>query len=209
MREHDFIELKFPIYFGVKKEREVNGQSTEVEPFVEQWRVFDVSTQTFLLPKNPFSKQVHLGLRIEGQSEIRGGASSTEPDPIRIYRALQILNRFDKFNPEPHFDLVVAYEAAGHNYPLSHHHFVRDKISGIIGEESLHEILQMIPTNLMAVIENLHKQRVIINGETLGRDIRRGLIESNLLYQRVISETGKRRKNAKRFYRNLWNGVAS
>jgi len=151
---------------------------------------------------------IYLGLRIPGEEDrIHCGANST-PDPIRLFRALQIISRFERFSltkgAQPHSDLHDTYDAAGHSFPLQRHHYVRDKISSIIGEQSLEEVLQMVPANLVAVINNLHKQKIKINGETLAREVRRGTVEMNPLYENVLRNTRKRAIQDKRFREKFW-----
>ncbi|TSC86047.1 MAG: hypothetical protein G01um10147_985 [Microgenomates group bacterium Gr01-1014_7] len=216
MPERKFVPVKFPLYLSESREVEVSGNLKVVQPFVEQWRIFDIPSQTFFLPTSKFSKQVHLGLRIECEEDIISGGDPNRPDPIRLYRALQFLNRIDRFpiehdqkvvlGPNLHLDLADAYDAAGHSYPLAHHHYVTNRIKAFVGDETFQEVLRMVPPNLMAVIENLRHQKVTIDGETLVREVSRGTLDSNTLYEKIISETKRRkwqdRKFRERFRRN-------
>lgn len=200
MPERKFVPIKLPLYISEPRQLEVDGNLRSVQSFVEQWRLFDVLSQTFQFPK------VYLGLRIEDELDIT--SERDRADPIRLYRALQFLNRFDSLpvNPDDkipltarlHSDLAVAYNAAGHSHPLSHYHYVTSIIKTLIGDEDFQEVRQMIPENLMAVIENLRGQRVAIDGETLTREVGRGHLETNPLYDKIISETIKHRQQDKK-----------
>lgn len=217
MAERDnFVPIKFPLFLGEAREREVNGKLAMVQPFVELRRIFDIQNQAYAFPKSKFSKQVYLGLKLDGAKDIFGAGDPNEPDPIRLYRALQILNRLDTFPitrdqntplvANLYRDIRDTYGAAGRNFPLSHHRYVRDRIRAVMGEESFQKVLQMIPLNLMEVTENLHKLKVKINGETLKREINRERIETNPLYEEVITETRKRReRERKSTERYLWS----
>lgn len=206
MSERDFVSIRFPLYPGESGERKVDGNLTVVEPFVEQVRFFQVPAQDFL-PLGTLNPQIRLGIRLPELGLEYGANTPREADPIRLYRALKILGRFDTFSTTPvhllHTDLRDAYAAAGHNYPLRFHHHVRDRVTSIIGQEALGEILQMIPPNLMVVVANLHKSKVHISGKTLQREIAKGHIESNPLYERVIQETKRRRRIEKQLARRI------
>ncbi len=188
MPNPDIVTIKFPLYLVEKGQRDFKGGAAMVEPFAELHKYFKVSSQTFIPRTKP---QVYLGLRVnkEGQDQIE--IITTENDPIRLYRALNIVTLFDRFD-DPHQDLRDADAAAGFNIPLRFHHYVRNRVKGIIGNGAFEEVLQAVPPNLQQVIENLRRNRVQIEGRTLQREIRKGQIESNPLYERVIQEAKQR-----------------
>ena len=214
----NFVPIKFPLYIVEAGEREVDGNLTMVQPFVELWRVFDISTQKFFHPESKFckavGKQIHLGLRIQDQEDIIAGSGANYPDPVRLYRALQILNRIDRFplSQDDHITLTnrlyldagEAYSATGYSSPLRHHRYLRNRFKSFIGEGPLQEAIHMNPPNLLAVVENLYRQKVTINGETLEREIRRERIETNPLYEEVISKTRLRKKRDRKSAEGFW-----
>ncbi len=209
-----FTVVKLPLYISKPREVEVGGNIRTVQPFVERRRIFNIESQTFILSEGKSIGQVYLGLRVEGEEDILGAGDPNRPDPIQLYRAIQFLNRFDRFplNQDPriplvanlHHDLADTYAAAGYSYPLTYHHYVTNLVRVFIGDQAFQEARQMVPENLMAVVENLRRQKVVIDGETLSREVNRGRIETNPLYEKVISETKRQRLQDKKFRQRFW-----
>ena len=204
MPERDIVNIKFPLYLGEKREREVRGEMTLTEPFVEMWKYFRVSTQQMLKVR----PRVYLGLRMADQSEYVAVTPLASPDPIRLYRALKILDRFSVIH-DPTNQATEAFEGAGFNYPLNRHHGIQSKFRNLMGNEGYSEILQAIPPNLQHVVENLRKNRVSLDGSTLQREVTRGRIETNPLYERVIQQTKKQRSKNRFIREGLFEGTIS
>lgn len=196
MGAKEVVTIKFPLYLGETKERRIKGTTTAVESFVELWQAFDISQQQLLA-----RPQVHLGLRVPAFQEhyIGGGGNANVPDPIRLYRALQLLNRFEDI-PNPYEELGDTYEAAGPVWPLEFYRPVRNRVSGIVGKEEFDAAVQMTPPNLQQVVENLRRHHMPIFHRTLQREIRRGRIEPTPLYERVIQQGERRDKREERLF---------
>ncbi len=219
------VHVKLPLFSTHERQVYIyGGQNRPATAFVEEWRVFDIQQQNFL----SFAKQVHLGLRI-GEIDITGNDDFNTPDPIRLFRGLQILNSVQRFPlASSHADLMfkayltnkynvagtfehaaftadvrVAYEATGQGH-LSNSR-AQAVIEDAIGADNFYEILQSVPENLQVVIENLHEQKIPIYAGSLSREIAAGRVETNPLYEKLMRETRRRRRvstiTTRRFFR--------
>lgn len=195
MPEREVVTIKFPLFTGEKRPRDYKGILVMTEPFVESWYPFNILTQQLIT----ISPQVHLGLRIPSidGDYIGGGGDANAPDPIRLYRALKILERINLIN-NPYDAIDLAYSATGPTLPLSHYRMVRALVRGLIGEDTFKQILQMVPPNLMNVVENLGKHRLDIDCWTLQREIRGRAVELTPVYKSLINRYERRRERTEK-----------
>ncbi|MBI2338581.1 hypothetical protein HYU95_05360 [Candidatus Daviesbacteria bacterium] len=171
------IQIRTPIFYGTERERLIQGESKLTLPFVELW--------------SEWRPEVHFGLR-EPRSDIQyyGNNNFTEPDPVILFRALKMLDCLNEI--DPHLDLRDVCFAAGVTGNLRLDRYARNRIVGLIGKEAFKEASQATPPNLSEVISRMKQEKLAVDGTTLEREIKRGMIPSQPLYERVIGETKRR-----------------
>lgn len=114
-------------------------------------------------------------------------------DPIRLYRAVQILDAIDTIS-NPWAALVDSYDAT---YVPLRDSDLRKQMEDSLGRARFRKILHMNPLNLLPHMGYIRGQGVQMDTRTLEREIKRGRIESTPWYDEVIEEAKRQREGNK------------
>lgn len=181
--------IRYPLYAGEIREREVHGTKTSVEPMGVVERLVDTSTQALLDAK------MFVVLHMPDQEikyheyDLLGEVA----DPIRLYRAVQILDAIDTIS-NPWATLADSYDAT---YVPLRDTDLRKRMEDSLGRARFRRILRMNPPNLLPQMGYIRGSGVQMDTRTLEREIKRGRIKPTPWYDEVIEEAKHQREGKK------------
>lgn len=169
-------------YKGPIKTREIKGKSTAVYGFADLQRDFGSDGQSVY----SICTFLHYGLRnVDTYEEY--GSSHFGGDPIHAYRTALCMGQLPKIGENPLKDWVIAYHATQQVYKTFDTSErkaaqARKKISRLIGQEKMVEILEAIPDDLEEVMTRMEEGYAWVDVKTLIKDIGLGRIQLSKFY---------------------------